>query len=64
MASTTIPTGVALPSFNNTIGAFFIGSSFATVLYGVTCVQTFLYFTLRCSQSDTWAMKSFVLVVL
>ncbi|KAE9399744.1 hypothetical protein BT96DRAFT_975707 [Gymnopus androsaceus JB14] len=62
MAS-TIPTGVVLPSFNNTLGAFFIGSSFATMLYGVTCVQTFLYLTSRRSQFDTWAMKCFVLVL-
>ncbi|KAE9395941.1 hypothetical protein BT96DRAFT_942068 [Gymnopus androsaceus JB14] len=63
MASTTIPTGVVLPSFNNTLGALFIGSSFATMLYGVTCVQTFLYLTSRRSQSDTWLMTGFVLVL-
>ncbi|KAE9399741.1 hypothetical protein BT96DRAFT_1101489 [Gymnopus androsaceus JB14] len=74
MASTTVPTGIAIPSLNNTLGALFIGSSFATVsdyfcfiflwLYGVTCVQTFLYLTSRRSQVDSWAVTCFVLVVL
>ncbi|KAE9399748.1 hypothetical protein BT96DRAFT_1019310 [Gymnopus androsaceus JB14] len=65
MASTTTPTstGITLPSFKNTLGALFIGSNFATALYGVTCVQTFLYLTSRRSQFDTWAMTGFVLVL-
>ncbi|KAE9403119.1 hypothetical protein BT96DRAFT_936661 [Gymnopus androsaceus JB14] len=54
---------MALPSFNDTLGALYIGSTFATALYGVTCAQTFWYFTSPRSRVDNWAMPGLVLVV-
>ncbi|KAJ7589048.1 hypothetical protein C8J56DRAFT_30161 [Mycena floridula] len=32
------------PAFDNTLGAAFIGGILASILYGVTCVQTFIFF--------------------
>ncbi|KAI0790854.1 hypothetical protein C8Q75DRAFT_817420 [Abortiporus biennis] len=35
---------VAIPKLDNTLGAFFVGLILTGVLYGVTCVQTYIYF--------------------
>jgi len=32
------------PTIDNTLGAVFLGNLTAAILYGVTCVQTFIYF--------------------
>ncbi|KAK0193496.1 hypothetical protein F5146DRAFT_1030887 [Armillaria mellea] len=57
----TVPTSsgqpIKLPAFDNSLGALYIGSSLATVLYGVICVQTFLYVTSNRARFDSWAMK-------
>ncbi|KAK0204513.1 hypothetical protein DFS33DRAFT_1320824 [Desarmillaria ectypa] len=50
---------IALPAFDNTLGALYIGSSISTVLYGVICVQTFLYITSNRTRFDSWPMKLF-----
>ncbi|KAF8802138.1 hypothetical protein BYT27DRAFT_7113401 [Phlegmacium glaucopus] len=57
----SLPSGVKLPAFDNTLGALFIGSNIATLLYGVICLQTFLYITSSRYQSDRWWLKILVL---
>ncbi|KAJ7223254.1 hypothetical protein GGX14DRAFT_427232 [Mycena pura] len=61
MASTASP---SLPSFDNTLGALYIGSTLSTLLYGVTCVQTFLYLTSRHAKVDSWKLTGMVLLIL
>jgi len=51
---------MSLPSFDNTLGALFIGSNVATILYGVICLQTFLYITAARSHEDKWWLRSLV----
>ncbi|KAF7330928.1 WD40 repeat-like protein [Mycena venus] len=38
-------------SYDNTLGAAFIGGIFASILYGVTCVQAFIFFNADRKQS-------------
>jgi hypothetical protein len=52
--------GVKIPAFDNTLGALFIGSSIATILYGIICLQTFLYITSARGQEDSWWLKTLV----
>ncbi|SJK99753.1 uncharacterized protein ARMOST_03064 [Armillaria ostoyae] len=54
----------ALPAFDNTLGVLYIGSSLATALYGVICVQTFLYIISNRTRSDGWPMKLLVFILL
>ncbi|KAK0445097.1 hypothetical protein EV421DRAFT_338416 [Armillaria borealis] len=54
----------SLPALDNTLGALYIGTCLSTLLYGVICVQTFLYITSYRARSDRWWLKSFVFVVL
>ncbi|KAK0213950.1 hypothetical protein IW262DRAFT_1515540 [Armillaria fumosa] len=58
----TVPTGQSteLPTFDNTLGVLYIGSSLATALYGIICVQTFLYITSNRTRSDGWPMRLLV----
>ncbi|PBK58371.1 hypothetical protein ARMSODRAFT_967800 [Armillaria solidipes] len=62
----SVPAGqpTELPAFDNSLGALYIGSSLATVLYGVICVQTFLYVTSNRTRFDSWAMKLLVFILL
>ncbi|KAF8076818.1 hypothetical protein FPV67DRAFT_434500 [Lyophyllum atratum] len=53
-----------LPAFDNTLGALHLGSGIATILYGVGCLQFFVYVTARRSQFDQWRFKLFVFVLL
>ncbi|KAK0495173.1 hypothetical protein EDD18DRAFT_264850 [Armillaria luteobubalina] len=55
----TVPSGrpTELPAFDNTLGVLYIGSSLATALYGIICVQTFLYITSNRTRSDGWPMR-------
>ncbi|PBL04002.1 hypothetical protein ARMGADRAFT_1157990 [Armillaria gallica] len=61
----TVPTGqpTELPAFDNTLGVLYVGSSLATALYGVICVQTFLYITSNRTRSDGWPMKLLVFIL-
>ncbi|KAK0495172.1 hypothetical protein EDD18DRAFT_1332565, partial [Armillaria luteobubalina] len=61
----TVPTAqpIELPAFDNSLGALYIGSSLSTVLYGVICVQTFLYMTSNRTRFDSWAMKLLVFIL-
>ncbi|KAF9465441.1 hypothetical protein BDZ94DRAFT_1253822 [Collybia nuda] len=43
----------ALPAFDNTLGALLIGGLVAMALWGITCVQTFTFFT-RKSRDRPW----------
>ncbi|KAK0218391.1 hypothetical protein EDD85DRAFT_1029311 [Armillaria nabsnona] len=65
MSSVPVGQPIELPAVDNTLGALYIGSSLATVLYGVICVQTFLYVTSNRARYDNWAMKllAFILFV-
>jgi len=56
----SLPPGVQIPAFDNTLGALFIGSNIATILYGVICLQTFIYVTSARSQEDRWWLKGLV----
>ncbi|KAK0470155.1 uncharacterized protein EV420DRAFT_1663341 [Desarmillaria tabescens] len=53
---------IALPALDNTLGALYIGTCLSTLLYGVICVQTFLYITSSRARSDRWWLKTFVFV--
>ncbi|PBL04001.1 hypothetical protein ARMGADRAFT_1157989 [Armillaria gallica] len=63
MASVPAGQPIELPAVDNTLGALYIGSSLATVLYGVICVQTFLYITSNRARYDSWAMKLLVFIL-
>ncbi|KAF5358220.1 hypothetical protein D9756_001814 [Leucocoprinus leucothites] len=44
--------GVAFPSFDGTLGALFVGSSLAMLLYGTICLQMFIYITGQRGRDD------------
>ncbi|KAJ8693435.1 hypothetical protein PTI98_008430 [Pleurotus ostreatus] len=51
--------GAAILAFDNTLGALFIGSSLATILYGILCLQIFIYITsYRTRQDSQWTRLS------
>ncbi|KAK0192357.1 hypothetical protein F5146DRAFT_1039488 [Armillaria mellea] len=52
----------SLPALDNTLGALYIGTCLSTLLYGVICVQTFIYITSYRARSDRWWLKAFVFV--
>ncbi|KAF9561265.1 hypothetical protein CPC08DRAFT_442737 [Agrocybe pediades] len=55
MSGAPFPPNVALPKFDTTLGALFVGSSTATILYGVSCLQLFIYVTgSRSSKDKRW----------
>jgi len=60
--SSLIP-GLKIPSFDNTLGALFIGSSLAGILYGVGCLQMFLWMTGKRGESDRPWFKTFVFLL-
>ncbi|KAJ3832189.1 hypothetical protein F5878DRAFT_635458 [Lentinula raphanica] len=51
-----------LPTFDGTLGCLFIGSSLAAILYGVTCVQTFIYVTSDRTKHDSLHLWLVVLI--
>ncbi|KAL4244634.1 hypothetical protein ABKN59_009174 [Abortiporus biennis] len=53
---------VVLPKLDNTLGAMFIGVVIAAILYGVTCVQTYVYFT-EGMRRDRWILRSLVAIL-
>ncbi|THU95457.1 hypothetical protein K435DRAFT_798109 [Dendrothele bispora CBS 962.96] len=53
--------GISLPAFDNTLGALYIGSTIATLLYGIICLQIFIYITSPRVQRDHKALKFFVI---
>ncbi|KIJ40796.1 hypothetical protein M422DRAFT_256219 [Sphaerobolus stellatus SS14] len=56
--------GVKIPSFDNTLGALFIGSSLTGILFGVGCLQMFLWMTGKRAESDRPWFKTFVFLLL
>ncbi|KAF8879136.1 hypothetical protein BD779DRAFT_1163234 [Infundibulicybe gibba] len=52
----------AIPSLDSTMGAMLIGVIASAVLYGVSCVQTFYYFTYY--PNDRWYIKTIVPIIL
>ncbi|KAK0459240.1 uncharacterized protein EV420DRAFT_310485 [Desarmillaria tabescens] len=55
-------TSVHLPNMNIILGVPYIGNLFEAALYGITLMQTFLYF--RNQRSDPWYFKALVISVL
>ncbi|KAI0040066.1 hypothetical protein FA95DRAFT_928202 [Auriscalpium vulgare] len=55
----------AVPSFNRggTIGVEYFGVIFSTILYGVTCIQTFHYFRSVKAGSDVWWIRAMVITL-
>jgi len=47
-----------LPRFDNTLGALLVGLLAAAVMYGITCVQTYIYY--GSYLNDRWHLKSLV----
>ncbi|KAL4247824.1 hypothetical protein ABKN59_007103 [Abortiporus biennis] len=54
--TSTSPT--SLPKLDDTFGAVFIGFTVVAIFYGITCLQTYLYFTTF--QKDGRVMKSLI----
>ncbi|KAJ7067956.1 hypothetical protein C8F01DRAFT_1246510 [Mycena amicta] len=52
-----------MATLDNTIGSSFVGVVAAAVLFGVSCVQTWFYFS-RYGSTDVWYIKALVLVCL
>ncbi|PPQ98580.1 hypothetical protein CVT26_013763 [Gymnopilus dilepis] len=57
-SSTTLPLSLAVPKVDNTLGALLVGGLVAMALWGVTCVQTYNYFTRM--NKDSMAAKVIV----
>ncbi|KAF8169950.1 hypothetical protein BJ912DRAFT_933557 [Pholiota molesta] len=51
--SSLVPPSLKTPAFDNTLGALFIGYSVATILYGVGCLQVFIYLTTHLSALES-----------
>ncbi|KAI9429568.1 hypothetical protein H4582DRAFT_1940482 [Lactarius indigo] len=49
----------ALIPVDNTLGALFIGTILSSIIYGVTWLQVYSYYSGHCSR-DRWPLKSFV----
>ncbi|KAH9051957.1 hypothetical protein EDB87DRAFT_1660762 [Lactarius vividus] len=49
----------ALIPVDNTLGALFIGTVLSSIVYGVTWLQVYSYYSSHCSQ-DRWPLRSFV----
>ncbi|KAF8066978.1 hypothetical protein FPV67DRAFT_1221885 [Lyophyllum atratum] len=58
------PPPMALPAFDNTLGALLIGGLLSMVLWGVTCVQTFTFFTRKSRDRPTFKLMIAFLWVL
>ncbi|KAH9936915.1 hypothetical protein B0H21DRAFT_758473 [Amylocystis lapponica] len=50
-------------ALDNMLGAAFIGIVMSTAMYGVTCLQVYLYYTQHCSR-DSLFLKLYVVVVM
>ncbi|KAI0258265.1 hypothetical protein BC834DRAFT_944601 [Gloeopeniophorella convolvens] len=53
----------ALTPVDNTLGALFIGTICSSVVYGVTWLQVYSYYTSHC-QKDRWPLKSLVALLM
>ncbi|KAI9440978.1 hypothetical protein H4582DRAFT_1512047 [Lactarius indigo] len=53
----------ALIPMHNTLGALFIGAILSSILYGVTWLQVYSYYSGHCSR-DRWPLKCFVAVLM
>ncbi|KAJ7929515.1 hypothetical protein B0H13DRAFT_2652309 [Mycena leptocephala] len=56
--SSVVLSRASLIPLDNTVGAWLIGLIVSSVMFGVTCLQVYLYFTKYCSR-DTVFLKSF-----
>ncbi|KAI0042897.1 hypothetical protein FA95DRAFT_1609816 [Auriscalpium vulgare] len=56
----------SVPTFDRggTIGVEYLGVVFSSILYGVTCIQSFQYFRSVKAGSDAWWIRSMVLALL
>lgn len=55
--------GVAFPSFDGTLGALFVGSSLAMLLYGTICLQMFIYITGQRGRDDRSWLRFLIIFV-
>ncbi|THU91796.1 hypothetical protein K435DRAFT_223545 [Dendrothele bispora CBS 962.96] len=55
--------GVALPPLDPVLGALYLGSTIAAILYGVICLQMFLYATSPRTKMDSRWFKSYVVFI-
>ncbi|THU91795.1 hypothetical protein K435DRAFT_780522, partial [Dendrothele bispora CBS 962.96] len=56
--------GVALPPLDPILGALYLGSTIAAILYGIICLQMFLYTTSPRTKMDSRWFKSYVVFIL
>lgn len=62
-ASSGVPL-IVIPAFDNTLGALLVGGMVAMALWGVTCVQTFTFFTRRSKDLPVFKLLIAFLLVL
>ncbi|KAL4242555.1 hypothetical protein ABKN59_011425, partial [Abortiporus biennis] len=55
---------IAIPKLDDTMGAAFIGMVICSIMYGVTCVQTYTYYSRYKSDSRTMRVLVFILWLL
>ncbi|KAJ7929516.1 hypothetical protein B0H13DRAFT_2310434 [Mycena leptocephala] len=60
--SSIVLSRASLIPLNNTLGAWLIGLIVSSVLFGVTCLQVYLYFTKHCSR-DAVFLKTFGVLI-
>ncbi|KAI0339689.1 hypothetical protein BDW22DRAFT_1361266 [Trametopsis cervina] len=58
------PIDLQVPKFDNTIGAYLIGNTIAAILYGITTVQVYIYYTRPSNDSRVFKCLIFVLWLL
>ncbi|KAF4612788.1 hypothetical protein D9613_011741 [Agrocybe pediades] len=59
-AASPLPPNFVFPKFDATLGALYVGSGAATILYGVSCLQLFIYATGPRSSRDKLWLRLFV----
>ncbi|KAF7426071.1 hypothetical protein PC9H_008437 [Pleurotus ostreatus] len=55
--------GIPLPAFDNTLGALFIGAVLSMMLYGIVCLQMFIYVTSERTKKDSIWSRLLVLFI-
>jgi len=54
---------MSTPTTDDTLGALFIGYSISSILYGITCVQVFMYVTSARRKTDSRSLHAFVFIL-
>lgn len=61
MSSPGLPPTLPIPRFDNTLGALLIGGLVASALWGITCVQSYTFFTSNTKDSPLFKLLVFLL---